>query len=117
MNKRQKFENFLESLKGSDQDTLIESVKKGFHACYEAFTFNSIEGESEEDKKKRLDMAMLKYMFPYADTNEKKNENKEPVQTKKHPYRSKSDIKESFRTSHGYNNIPGYRGPDVRGGL
>ena len=33
MDKRQKFENFLESLKGKDQDTLIESVKKGFQVC------------------------------------------------------------------------------------
>ena len=35
MNERQKFENFLESLKGNGQDTLIESVKKGFQVCFE----------------------------------------------------------------------------------
>ena len=35
MDSRQKFENFLESLKGEGQDTLIESVKEGFQACYE----------------------------------------------------------------------------------
>ena len=35
MNNKQKFENFLESLKGKDQDALIESVKSGFQACYE----------------------------------------------------------------------------------
>ena len=35
MNKKQKFETFLESLKGRGQDTLIESVKKGFQACVE----------------------------------------------------------------------------------
>ena len=39
MNKNKKFENFLESLKGNGQDTLIENVKKGFQACYE----NSLE--------------------------------------------------------------------------
>lgn len=31
----QKFESFLESLKGHDHDILIESVKKGFRACFE----------------------------------------------------------------------------------
>jgi len=36
MNKKQKFENFLESLKDGKQDTLIESVKQGFKACFEA---------------------------------------------------------------------------------
>jgi len=30
MNNKQKFENFLESLKGKDHDALIESVKRGF---------------------------------------------------------------------------------------
>jgi len=34
-NKKQKFENFLESLKGNGQDTLIESVKQGFNVCFE----------------------------------------------------------------------------------
>jgi len=37
MNKKQKFKNFLESLKGSGQDTLIESVKSGFQACFENY--------------------------------------------------------------------------------
>ena len=36
MNNKQKFENFLESLKGNGQDSLIESVKSGFQACYES---------------------------------------------------------------------------------
>jgi len=35
MNNKQKFETFLESLKGNGQDTLIESVKKGFQVCME----------------------------------------------------------------------------------
>ena len=35
MDKRQKFESFLESLKENGQDTLIESVKKGFNICME----------------------------------------------------------------------------------
>jgi len=35
MNKKQKFQNFLESLKDGKQDGLIESVKKGFQACFE----------------------------------------------------------------------------------
>jgi len=37
MNKKQKFESFLESLKGTGQDTLIENVKKGFQVCFENF--------------------------------------------------------------------------------
>jgi hypothetical protein len=36
MNKKQKFEKFLEGLKGHNQDALIESVKKGFRVCYES---------------------------------------------------------------------------------
>jgi len=35
MNNIQKFENFLESLKGNGDDSLIESVKQGFQACFE----------------------------------------------------------------------------------
>jgi hypothetical protein len=35
INKKQKFENFLESLKDGKQDILIESVKNGFNVCYE----------------------------------------------------------------------------------
>ena len=35
MDKKVKFENFLESLKGNGQDKLIESVKKGFQVCFE----------------------------------------------------------------------------------
>ena len=32
----QKFEKFLESLKGYDNESLIESVKEGFQACFES---------------------------------------------------------------------------------
>jgi len=35
MNSKQKFENFLESLKKNDNKALIESVKKGFQVCFE----------------------------------------------------------------------------------
>ena len=35
MDKRQKFENFLESLKGNGHDVLIESIKKGFQVINE----------------------------------------------------------------------------------
>jgi hypothetical protein len=37
MNKKQKFETFLESLKGKEQDNLIETVKKGFQSCFEYY--------------------------------------------------------------------------------
>jgi len=46
MYKKQKFENFLESLKGNGQDILIESVKKGFQVCVEGMfddDYNPIE--------------------------------------------------------------------------
>jgi len=36
MNKIEKFKKFLDSLKGHGQDTLIESVEKGFQAYYES---------------------------------------------------------------------------------
>lgn len=36
MKKQEKFINFLEGLKGHGQDTLIESVKKGFQVCTES---------------------------------------------------------------------------------
>lgn len=35
MNKKQKFENFLESIKGNGYDGLIEGVKQGFKVCFE----------------------------------------------------------------------------------
>ena len=38
MNKKEKFLNFLESFKGKGQDTLIESIKKGFQTCFEALS-------------------------------------------------------------------------------
>lgn len=34
-NKKDKFENFLESFKGIGHDTLIENIKEGFQACFE----------------------------------------------------------------------------------
>ena len=40
MNSKQKFENFLESLKKNGNKALIESVKKGFRACVESYEFN-----------------------------------------------------------------------------
>lgn len=36
MSNSQKFENFLESLKGHGNDSLIESVKSGFKTCIES---------------------------------------------------------------------------------
>ena len=42
MNKKEKFENFLESLKKGKNDAMIESIKKGFNICFEA---EEVEGE------------------------------------------------------------------------
>jgi len=46
MNKKEKFESFLESLKGNGEDKLIESVKKGFQVCYE----NNPIGQRQRDE-------------------------------------------------------------------
>jgi len=35
MNKQEKFENFLESLKGNGKDSVIESIEKAFQLCFE----------------------------------------------------------------------------------
>ena len=51
MNKKEKFENFLESLKGNEQNELIEVVKKGFHNCFEAIITKKI---SFDDLMKQL---------------------------------------------------------------
>jgi len=42
MNSKQKFEKFLESLKGNGDDTLIESVKAGFQVCHEGMLDGTI---------------------------------------------------------------------------
>lgn len=36
MNSKEKFENFLESLKGKGQDILVENIEAGFRTCFEA---------------------------------------------------------------------------------
>ena len=58
MNNRQKFEKFLESLKGNKQDTLIESIKEGFQACFEQYMMGEqdvnimpIDGDTYYDTK------------------------------------------------------------------
>ena len=40
MNKKEKFDAFLESLKGNGQDNLIENIKKGYQACFESNDMN-----------------------------------------------------------------------------
>lgn len=52
MNKKQKFENFLESLKGTGQDTLIESVKQGFQVCFEVSDIKKDEEAVKHIKRK-----------------------------------------------------------------
>jgi len=41
MKNKQKFINFLESLKSNGQDALVESVKQGFKACFEGSYYSS----------------------------------------------------------------------------
>jgi len=71
MNKKQKFETFLESLKGNGQDTLLESLKQGFHACYEGverfefdknydYEFNPVEEDDGRGPNGRLDYVTFK---------------------------------------------------------
>lgn len=52
MNKSTKFQNFLESLKGQGhgQDSLIESVKKGFKVCFEE-TMSPFQSQETSDKQ------------------------------------------------------------------
>jgi hypothetical protein len=45
MNKKQAFFEFLEALKGHDQDALIESVKEGFKICFESTMADTAEEE------------------------------------------------------------------------
>jgi len=56
-----KFESFLESLKGNGQNALIESVKKGFQACFESYDYNN-----EIDPKKDWE-------FPEVDSLNERN--------------------------------------------
>jgi len=58
MNKIEKFDNFLESLKGKDQDNLIEVIQKGFQSCYEALENRPLK-------------AMFNFKFGNPDFNDK----------------------------------------------
>lgn len=49
MNAKEKFENFLDSLKDGKQDELIESVKKGLHACVESLWPPEHDESAEEE--------------------------------------------------------------------
>ena len=55
MNNKEKFENFLESLKGNGQDVLIESVKSGFQACYEGWEEHYTQSEYDDMRQKDAD--------------------------------------------------------------
>jgi len=69
MNKKQKFEKFLESLKGNGQDVLIESLKQGFQVCFE----NEVNFQKGESLQKG---ELYKY---YPEPNSMKNEAGEPI--------------------------------------
>jgi hypothetical protein len=58
MNKVAKFEEFLESLKGHDQDSLIESVKEGFRALVE----NELE-QVRDSKEGELEHVIGNYYY------------------------------------------------------
>ena len=59
MNNKKKFDNFLESLKGNDQDKLIESIEKGFQVCFESKNFNmkSVMNKASKLSKKDVQKA------------------------------------------------------------
>jgi len=46
MKNKQKFINFLESLKNNGQDALVESVKQGFKVCFESFDYDIVSKEN-----------------------------------------------------------------------
>lgn len=60
MDKQAKFEEFLESLKGHEQDTLIESVKEGFKVFCEAYhdidVYELIDILEETPEKNRMEL-------------------------------------------------------------
>ena len=61
MNKKEKFENFLESLKKGKNDAMIESIKKGFNICFEA--------EEVEGEPKRPIVGINKFVTRQTDPN------------------------------------------------
>ena len=55
MNRNKTFINFLESLKGHEHDTLIESIKMGFDVCFEStfYSANDVDHFMEEMKNEK----------------------------------------------------------------
>jgi len=51
MDKPKKFNSFLESLKGKGQDKLIESIKHGFHVCFENEMMDMVKKETAFKEK------------------------------------------------------------------
>jgi len=66
MNKKEKFENFLESLKGNGQDKLIESIKKGYNTCMESGSPYLAEMSQEVTKN----IAFLKKLHTVVNSND-----------------------------------------------
>ena len=66
MNSREKFENFLESLKGNGQNALVESIKKGFRACFES---EEIPVTTDTRLKTAMYKAGEKYKGLFSDPN------------------------------------------------
>ena len=75
--RKDKFEKFLESLKGNGQDTLIESVKKGFKVCMESsrgvhtnspewYSPDSDDDDYEEEKPKTSPITEFETVSPLS---------------------------------------------------
>ena len=73
MNSKQKFENFLESLKKNGNKALIESVKKGYKVCFESYEFN--DEQVDDWDKYHVTVGMLngkpEYVFKNKDIGQK----------------------------------------------
>jgi len=77
MNNKQKFESFLESLKGNGHDVLIESVKKGFQTCFKETVskFEALGAIPEGRNKVKLEFSrtgpsILNFKLVSADSGE-----------------------------------------------
>jgi len=76
MNKKEKFEVFLESLKGQENDALIESVKAGFRACYEGKMYDVFIPKDPNkyswDKKRKQDKKIKREFIKDLNSIDKK---------------------------------------------
>lgn len=94
------FEQFLNSLKRTESQSLIETIQKGFNVCFESITFNPVISNNPELEKIEKDYydSQSKYL--------KKLENLEK-QGKEKEYNRFYNLLERFLDVHPYKEIEG----------